>query len=270
MIDGGSRTNLSDPVWNRLRADAREILSKEPILNILIGRTILEHRNFQEALVMRLATRIDSMEFGFSELLTNFSKAVTADPEIAQSAKSDLLAIKDRDPACHRLIDPFLYFKGWQAVQLHRIAHWFWGQGQKDFAYFIQSRTSLITSVDIHPAAQIGKGIMIDHAHDVVIGETCVIEDNVSMMQGVTLGGTGKEIGDRQPKIRQGVLIGAGAKILGNIEIGRGSRIAAGSVVLHPVPPNTTVAGIPAKVVGSSGSKEPAISMNHQIEADEV
>lgn len=256
-------------VWKHLRRDAMDVANKEPMLGDFISLMILNHENFDAALVARLALRLESQELSSAVLCENFTRATREDQSIGISAQHDLVAVVDRDPACHRLIDPFLYFKGWQAVQLHRIAHWFWKKGEKDFAYFIQSRTSVVTSVDIHPAAQIGKGIMIDHGHDVVIGETSIIEDNVSMMQGVTLGGTGKEVGDRQPKIRQGVLIGAGAKILGNIEIGRGSRIAAGSVVLNPVPANTTVAGIPARVVGNSGSVEPAINMDHQIESDE-
>jgi len=258
-----------DSVWHRLYEEGRAIAAQEPILNQLLDRTVLQFTNFSDALVSRLALRLGGEEVGSELLLEAFSKAVLADPGICMAAKADLLATLDRDPACQRIIDPFLYFKGWQALQSHRIAHQFWLQGQKDLAYFIQSRCSVITSVDIHPAARIGMGIMIDHAHDVVIGETCVIEDNVSLMQGVTLGGNGKEIGDRQPKIRQGVLIGAGAKVLGNIEIGRGSRVAAGSVVLHSVPANTTVAGVPARVVGTSGSPEPARNMDHQIEADE-
>ena len=252
-----------------MHKQASDIAQAEPHLRQLVNYCVLQHSNFETALVFRLASRLGSAELGAEQLIEVFGDALSADQAIAFAAKSDLLAIVERDPACHRLVDPFLFSKGWQAVQSHRIAHHFWNQDRKVFAYFIQSQTSLISSVDIHPAARIGNGIMLDHGHDVVIGETCVIEDNVSIMQGVTLGGTGKEIGDRQPKIRQGVLIGVGAKILGNIEIGRGSRIAAGSVVLHPVPPNTTVAGIPARVVGASGSQEPARSMDHQIEVDD-
>ena len=259
----------SDHVWNTLRIEAAEVVQREPFLNQLVKRTILDHVGFDHALVARLVLRLDSVEASAGEFAVHFEKAVSAEIGIVQSAMKDLVAVLDRDPACHRVIDPFLYFKGWQAIQCYRVANWFWKQGRKDFAYFVQSRTSLVTSVDIHPAAQIGSGIMIDHGHGVVIGETCLIEDNVTLMQGVTLGGNGKETGDRHPKIRQGVLIGAGAKILGNIEIGRASRVAAGSVVLHPVPPNTTVAGIPAKVVGSSGSKEPATIMDHKIEAED-
>jgi serine O-acetyltransferase len=188
------------------------------------------------------------------------------EPEIGMAARSDIIATFERDPACHRYVDPLLYFKGFQALQTHRMAHRLLKIGRSDFASYLQSRSSMISSVDINPAAKIGKGIMIDHGHDIVIGETCVIEDNVSILQGVTLGGTGKESGDRHPKIRYGVLIGAGAKILGNIEIGHCSRVAACSVVLHDVPPNRTVAGVPAKIVGYAGCEEPARAMDHQVE----
>jgi len=268
-LDESGMTDLRDPVWIRLCLECEDIAQNEPVLRRFVDRAILSHSDFGQAVAGLLAIKLGGAEVNSEDLASVFGEAIGSGQGIVASAKADLLAIVDRDPACHRLIDPFLFFKGWQAVQAHRIAHHFWKRNKKDLAYFIQSRTSSITSTDIHPAARIGNGIMIDHAHDVVIGETCVIEDNVSLMQGVTLGGNGKETGDRQPKIRQGVLIGAGAKILGNIEIGRGSRVAAGSVVLHSVPPNTTVAGIPAKVVGSSGSTEPARIMNHQIEADE-
>jgi serine O-acetyltransferase len=174
----------------------------------------------------------------------------------------DLLAVADRDPACSRLIEPMLYFKGFHAIQTHRLAHWLWNTGRQDFALYLQSRSSEVFQTDIAPAARIGRGIFLDHATGLVVGMTAVIEDNVSMLQDVTLGGTGKERGDRHPKIRQGVLIGAGAKILGNIEVGQCARVAAGSVVLQPVPRNTTVAGVPAKVVGTAGCAEPARSMD--------
>ncbi|MDB5544610.1 MAG: cysE, partial [Hyphomicrobiales bacterium] len=177
------------------------------------------------------------------------------------------LAVADRDPACTRVIEPVLYFKGFHALQTHRLAHWMWMRGRKDFALYLQSRSSEVFQTDVHPAARIGKGIFLDHATGLVVGSTAVIEDDVSLLQDVTLGGTGKETGDRHPKIRHGVLIGAGAKILGNIEVGHCARVAAGSVVLAPVPHNKTVAGVPARVVGEAGCAEPARSMD-QILAD--
>ena len=255
-----------DPVWDRLRHEAEEIARQEPGLGGFIYSAVLEHDTFEDALAHRLAQRLGNADLGADSVIKAFQDALQAEPEIGFAARADMIATFDRDPACHRYIDPLLYFKGYQALQAHRMAHRLWEMGRKDFAYYIQSRVSMVSSMDIHPAAKIGKGIMIDHGHDIVIGETCVIEDTVSLMQGVTLGGTGKEAGDRHPKIRYGVLIGAGAKVLGNIEVGHCSRIAACSVVLHDVPPNRTVAGVPAKIVGTAGCAEPARAMDHQVE----
>jgi len=192
-------------------------------------------------------------------------EAFADDPALGQAARADLMAVFDRDPACHRYLQPLLFFKGYQAVQAYRVGHWLWQSGHRDLAYFVQMRVSEHFGVDIHPAARVGKGLMIDHAHSIVIGETAVVGDNVSMLHSVTLGGTGKEDGDRHPKIGNGVLIGAGAKVLGNIHVGYCSRIAAGSVVLHDVPPCTTVAGVPARVVGEAGCAQPAINMDQVI-----
>ena len=255
-----------DPVWSRIRAEAEDIARQEPALGGFIFASILNHDSFEQALIHRLAARLGNADLGADLVVQAFADALEADPEIGHAARADIIATFDRDPACHRYADPLLYFKGYQSIQTHRMAHRLWHLGRKDFAYYLQSRLSIIASMDIHPAAVIGKGIMVDHGHDIVIGETAVVEDNVSIMQGVTLGGTGKESGDRHPKIRYGVLIGAGAKILGNIEIGNCSRVAACSVVLHDVPPNTTVAGVPAKVVGTAGCTEPARAMDHNVE----
>jgi serine O-acetyltransferase len=255
-----------DPVWDRLRREAEEAVKAEPALGGFIYSAVLAHDSFEEALIHRLAQRLGNADLASDAVVGAFRDALAAQPAIGNCARADLTATFDRDPACHRYLDPLLYFKGYQALQTHRMAHRLWHAGRKDFAYYLQSRTSMISSLDIHPNASIGKGIMIDHGHDIVIGETCVIEDNVSIMQGVTLGGTGKEQGDRHPKIRHGVLIGAGAKVLGNIEIGNCSRVAACSVVLHDVPPNRTVAGVPAKVVGFAGCDEPSRAMDHQVE----
>jgi len=255
-----------DPVWSRIRAEAEDIARKEPALGGFIFSLILNHGSFEEALAHRLAQRLGNADISADLIVHAFRDAIEAEPEIGDAARADIVATFDRDPACDRYIDPLLYFKGYQAIQTHRMAHALWGLGRNDFAYYLQSRLSVLTSIDIHPAARIGKGIMVDHGHDIVIGETSVIEDNVSIMQGVTLGGTGKEAGDRHPKIRRGVLVGAGAKILGNIEIGNCSRVAACSVVLHDVPANTTVAGVPAKVVGYAGCTEPARAMDHNVE----
>ncbi len=261
-----------DPVWSRIQHEAEDIARLEPGLGGFIYSAVLEHETFEDALAHRLAQRLGNADLGADSVIKAFKEALQAEPEIGFAARADMIATFDRDPACHRYIDPLLYFKGYQALQAHRMAHRLWEMGRRDFAQYIQSRVSMVSTVDIHPAAKIGKGVMIDHGHDIVIGETCVIEDNVSMMQGVTLGGTGKEAGDRHPKIRRGVLIGAGAKVLGNIEIGHCSRIAACSVVLHDVPPNRTVAGVPAKIVGVAGCEEPSRAMDHQVEpvADET
>ena len=255
-----------DPVWDRIRAEAEDLVRREPVLGGFIFSSVLNHESFEKALIHRLAQRLGNADIGADLVVQAFEDAIRADAEIGFAARADILATFERDPACHRYIDPLLYFKGYQAIQTHRMAHRLWHLGRKDFAYYLQSRSSIIASVDIHPAARIGKGIMVDHGHDIVIGETTVIEDNVSIMQGVTLGGTGKESGDRHPKIRHGVLVGAGAKILGNIEIGCCSRVAACSVVLHDVPANSTVAGVPAKLVGYAGCTEPARAMDHNVE----
>jgi len=255
-----------DPVWDRIRGEAEEIARQEPVLGGFIFSSVLNHSSFEKALIHRLAQRLGNADIGADLIVQSFEDAVESEPEIGVAARADIVATFERDPACHRYVDPLLYFKGYQSIQTHRMAHRLWLMGRKDFAYYLQSRSSIIASVDIHPAARIGKGIMVDHGHDIVIGETSVVEDNVSIMQGVTLGGTGKNAGDRHPKIREGVLLGAGAKILGNIEIGRCSRVAACSVVLHDVPANTTVAGVPAKVVGYAGCEEPARVMDHNVE----
>lgn len=254
-----------DPVWTRLRGEAEEITAGDAALGGFVFGAVLNYSDFEGALCHRLAQRLGNADIGADVIVQAFETALEADPDISLAARADIVAIFDRDPACSRYVEPLLYFKGFQAVQTHRMAHQLLKMGRRDFAYYLQSRSSSIFSVDINPSARIGRGIMIDHAHSIVIGETALVEDNVSMLHSVTLGGTGKEAGDRHPKVRHGVLIGAGAKILGNIEIGHCSRVAAGSVVLHDVPPNRTVAGVPAKVVGYAGCEEPARSMDHQL-----
>jgi serine O-acetyltransferase len=255
-----------DPVWDRIRDEAQEAARKDPSLGGFIFGAVINQPRFEEAVMHRLAQRMANALP--AELIHQaFQDALDADPSIGDAMRADIVAVHDRDPACHRYLEPLLYFKGFQAIQTHRLAHQLWKMDRRDFAYYLQSRSSVVYTVDIHPAARIGRGIFIDHAHGIVIGETAVVEDNVSLMQEVTLGGTGKETGDRHPKIRYGVLIGSGAKILGNIEIGHCSRVAAGSVVLHDVPPNRTVAGVPAKVVGYAGCEEPSRIMDHQLKS---
>ena len=252
-----------DPVWTQIRDEAEEIVRKEPELATFIYSTVLHHDNLEAAVVHRVSERLDSPELPAELIRQAYDDALADDRSIGSAFRADIVATIDRDPATNRLIEPVLYYKGFHAIQTHRLAHWLWSRGRKDFAYCLQSRSSAVLQCDIHPNARIGRGIFIDHATGLVVGETAVIEDDVSMLHGVTIGGTGKEAGDRHPKIRRGVLIGAGAKILGNIEIGHCARIASGSVVLKPVPHNKTVAGVPAKVVGEAGCPEPSRFMDH-------
>ena len=252
-----------DPVWARIRLEAEEVARREPELATFIYSTILHHDTLEAAIVHRVAERLDSAEVPAELIRQAYADALESQPSIGTDFRADAVATVDRDPAAHRFLEPVLYFKGFHAVQAHRLAHWLWGRRRQDFAYYLQSRSSSEFQCDIHPAARIGRGIFLDHATGLVVGETAVIENDVSILHGVTLGGTGKEAGDRHPKIRRGVLIGAGAKILGNIEIGHCARIASGSVVLKSVPNNKTVAGVPAKVIGEAGCPEPSRSMNH-------
>ncbi|MGB7205705.1 MAG: serine O-acetyltransferase [Anderseniella sp.] len=254
-----------DPVWDRIRSEAEAVTRSDTCLGGFMFTSILNPSSFEEALCHRLAQRLGNADINAELIVQGFEEALEANSDIGARARADILAVNDRDPACDRYIEPFLYFKGFQAIQTYRMAHQLYKMGRKDFAYYLQSRSSMIFGVDIHPTAQIGQGIMIDHAHSIVIGATAVVEDNVSMLHSVTLGGTGKADGDRHPKVRHGCLIGAGASILGNIEIGHCSRVAAGSVVLHDVPANRTVAGVPAKVVGYAGCDEPARIMDHRL-----
>ncbi len=259
-----TQTHLAslDPVWTRITDEAEAAVRDEPLLGGLVHSSILHHPTLERALSYRIALKLSSGEMGEQLLSEIAEQAYAEDVSLGQAARADIVAVYDRDPACQRFLQPLLFFKGFQAVQAYRVAHWLWTEGRRDLAYFLQMRISEQYGVDIHPAARIGKGIMIDHAHSIVIGETAVVGDNVSMLHSVTLGGTGKEDDDRHPKIGDGVLIGAGAKILGNIKIGHCSRIAAGSVVLTEVPPCKTVAGIPARIVGEAGCDQPSMTMN--------
>lgn len=256
-----------DPVWARLRQEADQVVRSEPALGGFIFTTILNHDSLEAAVIHRVAGRLAHAALPADLIIQTYGEARDADPTLGESFRADILAVADRDPACTRLIEPVLYFKGFHALQTHRLAHWLWNAGRCDLALYFQSRSSEVFQTDINPAARLGKGIFLDHATGLVVGQTAVIEDDVSILQGVTLGGTGKERGDRHPKIRRGVLLGAGAKVLGNIEVGQCARVASGSVVLQAVPRNTTVAGVPARVVGTAGCAEPARSMD-QILSD--
>ena len=270
MLETKSKVTAVDPVWRRVCEEAVEAIRNEPLLGGLIHSGLLHHSTLERALAYRFSLKLASGEMSEQILREIADQAYDSDPEIGAAARSDLMAVYERDPACHRFLQPLLFFKGYQAVQAYRIAHWLWDNSRRDMAYFVQMRCSEVFGVDIHPAARIGTGVMIDHAHSIVIGETAVVGNDVSMLHSVTLGGTGKEDGDRHPKIGDGVLIGAGAKVLGNISVGHHSRIAAGSVVLTEVPPCSTVAGVPARIVGDAGCDQPSQLMNQLLGLDEI
>jgi len=258
-----------DPLWSALREQAESLAEREPALASFVHATVLKHDRLENALSYHLAKKIGSEDLPPMTTREIFEEAMAADPGIGDAVRADLSAVFDRDPACQAHIEALLFYKGFQALECHRIAHWLWHHDRRAMARYFQSRISEVFAVDIHPAAKMGKGIMIDHATGVVIGETAVVEDDVSIMQGVTLGGTGKESGDRHPKIRRGVLISLGAKILGNIEIGEYSRIGAGSVVLKAVPPGCTAVGIPARLTNCAAGDRPSQEMNQLIDVDQ-
>ena len=250
-------------VWPQLRIEAMQAVAEEPMLASYLHATILHHDKIEEALAYHLAQKLGGGDMSPLQLREVCREAFNADPEIVRSAERDMRAVRERDPACKTYLQPFLFFKGYAGLQGYRVSHWLYAQEREILAYYLQSRISELFSVDIHPHAEIGAGVFIDHAHGIVIGETAVVEDDVSMLHSVTLGGTGKETGDRHPKIRRGVLIGAGASVLGNIEVGEEARIAAGSVVLQDVGARCTVAGVPAKPVGGPCCEgAPAEEMN--------
>ena len=261
VTDAAAKDAPRDALWTHILREAEDMLAREPAMASLLLTFVLNRRSFEDAVARRCAARLGGAVT--EDLLFDaFARALDADPTIGEAFRADIKAVVERDAACSRLIEPLLFFKGFHALQTHRLAHWLWRNGQTDFALYLQSRSSDAFQTDIHPAARFGRGIFLDHATGLVVGATAVVEDDVSILQSVTLGGTGKESGDRHPKVRRGVMIAAGAKILGNIEVGACSRVAAGSVVLHPVPRNSTVAGVPAKVVGTAGCAEPARDMD--------
>jgi serine O-acetyltransferase len=266
MSIAAEKLDFCDPIWLALRDQANDLAKAEPSLGSFVHVTILKHKRLEDALSYHLAKKIGGQDLSPMLAREIFDEAFEASPAIGEAVRADLSAVFERDPACHRYLDAFLFYKGFLAIQAHRIAHWLWTEGRTPMALFLQSRVSELFAVDIHPAAVLGRGIMMDHATGIVIGETAVVEDDVSMLHGVTLGGSGKETGDRHPKIRRGVLLSAGAKILGNIEVGEYSRVGAGSVVLKPVPPHCTVAGVPAKIIGCAGCDRPSQTMDQNIE----
>jgi len=262
LVPRAELEEFTDSLWARLRQEAEEAYAHAPMLAPLFLDSIINQPSFEAAVFHRVAARLKNDVISLSLIVQAFHRAQAVDPEIGVALKADITAAFERDPACERLIEPFLYFKGFHAIQAHRLTHWLWHNRERDFALYLQSRSSEVFQTDIHPAAKIGRGIFLDHATGLVVGATAVIEDDVSLLQNVTLGGTGKEAGDRHPKVHRGAMIGAGAKVLGNIEVGEYARVAAGSVVLRPVPAHTTVAGVPAKVIRTATPDEPARAMD--------
>ncbi|MEQ8179936.1 MAG: serine O-acetyltransferase [Amphiplicatus sp.] len=259
----------TDQTWSRMRVEAANATSTEPSLASFLHATVLNHESFEDALSYRLAEKLSDGEMNAMSWREVCLDAYANEKRIVEAGLADIIAVYARDPACYEYVQPFLYFKGYLALQAQRVANWLWRKDRRALALYLQSRMSELFQVDIHPATRIGKGVFIDHGTGVVIGETAVIEDDVSILQNVTLGGTGKEVGDRHPKIRRGALISVGAKVLGNIEIGEGAKVAAGSVVLKPVKPHCTVAGVPAVPVGDCG-KSPAETMDQQFDTYSV
>ncbi|MEN0000048.1 MAG: serine O-acetyltransferase [Pseudomonadota bacterium] len=254
-----------DPIWGSVRADAHLSIEREPVLGTFLHTCVISQPSLEAAIAHRVAERLDHADVPADIIRHAFGDMISDDSSFARAVRVDLQAVFDRDPACKRYLEPLLYFKGFHAIQTHRLAHWLYQNDRRDFALYLQSRSSAVFQTDINPAAPFGVGIFLDHATGFVVGETASVGDNVSILHSVTLGGTGKEGADRHPKIGNGVLIGAGAKILGNIRVGNCSKVAAGSVVLDEVPPCKTVAGVPAKIVGEAGCDQPSRAMNQLL-----
>lgn len=251
-------------LWEIIRHEATQAAAEEPMLASFLHLTVLRHKNLASMLAFHLSSKLSNSVMDARTLFEVFSEALNADSQIVCAVQADITAYYERDPACDQYCLPLLYFKGFHAIQAHRINHWLWQQGRKTLAYFLQNRCSELFGVDIHPAAQFGQGIMIDHGTGVVVGETAVLGNDISILHGVTLGGSGKESGDRHPKIGDGVMIGANASILGNIRVGECAKVGAGSVVVRHVDAHTTVVGVPAKAVGISRNK-PADEMDQNL-----
>jgi serine O-acetyltransferase len=261
---------VEDPaaaIWGAVRREAEDQLESEPLLRDFFVRRVLSHSTLVDAIGYAIATSLECADLGREPLIEIATHVFARSPELGEIAASDIEACVARDPSCEGVLSPLLHYKGFLAIQAHRVAHHLWMERRRTLARVLQARAAEVFAVDIHPAARTGRALFIDHGTAVVVGETCVIDDNVSMLQGVTLGGTGKTQGDRHPKIREGVLLGAGAIVLGNIEVGAGSKVAAGSVVLHSVPPHCTVAGVPARPVGRPAADLPAFEMTHDIDS---
>jgi len=257
----------ADAVWATIRREGVEAAERDALMAQPITSALLRHGSFADGLAARLGRKLGDGDLGAAAITTLACEVFAEEPWLVQAAARDLVAVRERDPACPDLITPFLFFKGYLAIEAHRVSHALWQRERQHLARHLQSRVSEVFAVDIHPAARLGCGILLDHGTGLVIGETAVVEDDVSILQGVTLGGTGKECGDRHPKIRRGVLLGAGATVLGNIEVGEGAKVGAGSIVLDPVAPHTTVVGVPARPVGAALTDLPALTMDQTLPA---
>jgi serine O-acetyltransferase len=267
LCDRDSTPDQREMLWATMRREAVEAAERDGILSQAVAQAVLRHATLADGLAHRLAQKLGDEDLPQATLRPLFAETYERHPVALSGALFDLLAVRERDPACPDSITPFLFYKGFQALQAYRLMHALWRQGRTHLANHLQARVSIVFGLDIHPAARIGCGVMIDHGTGVVIGETAVVEDDVSILQAVTLGGTGKEHGDRHPKVRRGVLLGAGAKVLGNIEIGEGAKVGAGSIVLEDVAPHTTVVGVPARPVASNLTDLPAFTMDHSLPA---
>lgn len=264
-----NQQSQQDTLWQTIKNEAKQQAEREPMLASFFHSTIIKHACLRDSLSYILANKLSTPMIPAMVVREVIEEVFDADPNLVQAAAFDILATVERDPAIEHFSTPLLYLKGFHALQSYRVAHWLWHQNRRELAVYLQNQISVVCQVDVHPAAKIGHGIMFDHATGIVIGETAVVENDVSILQSVTLGGTGKESGDRHPKIRSGVMIGAGAKILGNIEIGEGAKIAAGSVVLNSVAAHRTAAGVPAKVVGTPSSEKPSYDMDQKLSGDD-
>jgi len=268
MPDLKSKQLTDHQIWQAIRQEAEQEVLSEPLLASSMHAAILKHNSLEDALSFNLATKLGCQTLPAILLRELFDEALGKDRNMGAAIRADLLAVRERDPACHRFLTPLLYFKGYNAIQSYRVGHWLWQNNRRSMALFLQSRISETLAVDIHPAARIGTGIMVDHATGLVIGETAIVGDNVSMLHEVTLGGTGKQSGQRHPTVGCGVLIGAGAKVLGDVHIGDGAKIGSGSVVLRDIPPHCTATGVPAKIVGTPCVDQPALEMDHQLDSE--
>jgi serine O-acetyltransferase len=258
--------NSTDPIWEFIQQEAQKLASEEPLLAGFFQEAVLQHSSLEAVVGYVLSETFVSTSIGAEDIRKVITQALESDPKIGISIRRDIEAAFERDAACQHYLTPLIYFKGFQALQLYRISHWLWNNKRISFALFLQNNISERFAVDIHPAAQLGEGIMIDHATGLVIGETAIVGNDVSILHSVTLGGSGCQQGDRHPKIGNGVLLAAGAKVLGNITVGEGVKVGAGSLVLESVPEHVTVAGVPAKIVGTPAEDNPALEMDQYIE----